>query len=103
MKISKWLNHAIARLKIYLAGERNHVVLAHGEHLDVLYNNQLIVTLVKDRLVDKVLDILLVSLGEEQHGLSIAIWRGKQTLTVRVLSEALKDGAHCAGQLLLTF
>ena len=95
------VNHAIARLKTYLAGERNHVVLAHGEHFNVLYDNQLIVTLVENSFVDEIFDVLLVAFSEEEHGLCVAVWSGEETFAVWVLSEAFEDGAHCASELLL--
>lgn len=90
-------------MRVYLAGEWDHVVLAHGEHLDILHDDELVVALVEDSFVDEVLNVLLVSLGEEEHSLCVAVWSGKETLTVWVLSQALKDSAHSTSQLLLAF
>ena len=93
----------ISEMRAYLAGEWNHVVLAHGEDLDILYDDKLVVALVEDSFVDEILDVLLVALGKEEHGLCVAVWSGKETLTIWVLSQALKDSAHSTGQLLLAF
>lgn len=89
-------------MRAYLAGKWDHVVLAHGEDLDVLHDDELVVALVEDGFVDKVLHVLLVSLGEEEHGLCVAVWGGKETLTVWILSQALENSAHSTSQLLLT-
>lgn len=93
----------MSEMRVYLAGEWDHVVLAHGEHLDILYDDELVVTFVEDSFVDEVLDVLLVSLGEEEHGLCVAVWSGKETLTVWVLPQALEDSSHSTSQLLLAF
>ena len=69
-------------------------MLAHAEDLDILDNDHLAVPLVEDGVVDNVLDVLLVALGEEHEGLGVALGGGQEALPVRVLSDALEDGAN---------
>jgi hypothetical protein len=84
----------------YLAHERDQMVLAQGEDLNVLHYNHLVVVLVEDSAINDVSQILLVALGEEQQGLRIALRCVQQPLTVRVLAQALQHSAYSAGQLL---
>lgn len=93
----------ISEMEVYLAGEWNHVVFAHGEHLDVFYDDELVMALVEDSFVDEVLDVLLVALGKEKHSFCVAVWSGEETLAVWVLSQTLEDSAHSTSQLLLAF
>ena len=93
----------VSEMRVYLAGEWDHVVLAHGENLDILHNDELVVALVEDSFVDEVLDVLLVPLSEKEHGLCVAVWSSKEPLTVWVLSQALEDSSHSTSQLLLAF
>lgn len=56
--------------------------------------------LVEDSAIDDVAEVLLVTLGEEQHGLGIALRCIQQTLTVRVLAEAFEHRPHSTRELL---
>jgi hypothetical protein len=58
--------------RTYLSGEGNEMVFAHAENLDILHNDHFIVPLMEDGVVHDILDILLVSLGEEQQCLGIS-------------------------------
>lgn len=74
-----------------LACERHQVVLAEREDFNVLHNDKLVVPLVENRIIDNRLDVLLVPLREEQHGLRISIRRPEQALAIRVLTDALEN------------
>lgn len=57
-------------------------------NLNVLDNDQLPVTLVEQRIIHNVLDVLLVALCEVEHGFGVAIGRRQDALTIRVLTDA---------------
>lgn len=94
---------------VHTAGERDEVVLAHGEDLDILHDNyffpsaqaslgccagaghtELVVVFLKNGIVDNLLKVLLIPLREVQHRLRIAQRRIAQTLTVGVLANTLQ-------------
>ena len=66
------------------------------EDLYVFYHHQLVMVLVEDGLVDQVSDVLLISFGEEEHGLRIPLRRAEKTLTLRIFSDAFQYRFHCA-------
>jgi hypothetical protein len=83
-----------------LASKGHEMVFAEGKDFNVFDDDQLVVVFVEDGAVDNVAQVLLVTLGEEEHGLGIALGRAQQPFALRVLADALEDGLHGAGQLL---
>src|SRR5690625_1755517 len=83
----------------YLADKGHEVVLAEAVDLNVLDNDHLVVALVEEGVVDNVLDVDLVALCEEEEGLGVARGRVEEALAVRVLADALEEGAHGAAHL----
>jgi hypothetical protein len=75
------------------------MVLAHGEDLNVFYNDQLIVVLVEDGAIDDAIEVFLVALCEKQHCLCIALRGLQKSFSVGVFSNALQNGSHSLGQL----
>ena len=75
------------------------MVLAQRENFNVLDDDQLVMILVEDGAVDNLAQVLLISLCEKQQRLCVAIRCVQQPLPVWVLSNALEDGSHGAGQL----
>ena len=69
-------------------------MLAQREDLDILHNNELVVVLMEDSTIDNVTHVLLVSFGEEEHGLCISIRRITQSFALRVFSYAFKNSLH---------
>lgn len=73
-------------------------MLAHAEDLNVLHDDHLVVALSEYGAIDDVPDVLLVALGEEQHGLRVPFGSGQQSLSVGVFAHAFQDrpdrGAH---------
>lgn len=65
----------------------------------VLDDNHFIVALVEEGIVDEVIDIDLVALCEEEHGLGVAGGGVEEALAVRVLADALEEGADGAAHL----
>lgn len=57
-------------------------------------------SLVEERVVDNILDIDLVALGQKQQRLRIPRRRGQQALAVAVLAHALEQRPHGAAHLL---
>ena len=84
----------------YLSSEWNHVVFAKRENVDILDNDQLVVVLVEDGAVDQVPNVLLIALGEVEHGLGISLWGLAKTFSLGILSDTFKNGPDSSGQLL---
>lgn len=76
------------------------MVLAQGEHLDVLDNHKLIVILMEYCTVDQISYIFFVPLGEKHQSFGISLWRLEQAFPLRIFSNALKDSPHGARELL---
>lgn len=97
-------NHCVAGnvANVHLARERNQVVLAHGEDLDVLDDNHLVVALLENGPVDNVAHVFLVALGQEEHRLGVPLGSGEETFAVRVFAEAFEEGADGALHLVET-
>lgn len=76
------------------------MVLAEAVDLNVLDNDHFVVALVKEGVVDKVLDVDVVALCEEEQGLGVARRRVEEALAVGVLADALEQGAHGAAHAL---
>lgn len=77
-------------------------MLAKRENLDILQKNQLIMSLIENRIVDNILDVLLIPLREEQHSLRISLWGPEKTLTIGVLTKTLENCANSSRNLCLT-
>lgn len=76
------------------------MVLAEREDLDILHNDQLVMVLLEDGAVHQIPDILLIALGEEEHGFGVALWSTPQPLPLRILPYAFQDSRDCALQFL---
>lgn len=76
------------------------MVLAKRKNVNVLDNDQLVMVLVEDGAVDQVPNVLLVALGEVQHGLGISLGGLTKTFSLGVLSDTFKNGSDSSGQLL---
>ena len=70
-------------------------MLTQRENLNVLDYDQLIVIFMEHCPVDQVAHVLLVPLGEKEHGSRVPLRRTAQPLALRVLTEALENGAYC--------
>lgn len=84
----------------HLASERNKMMLAKTEDLNVLDNDELIMILVEDSAVNNVPQVLLVALGKVHHSFGITFGGSMKTLSFWVLSNALEQSADCSGELL---
>lgn len=97
-------NHGVAGdvADMHLAREGHQVVLAHAKDLNVLDDHHFVMALLEDGPVDDVAHVLLVALGEIEHGLGVTLGRGEETLTVGVFAEAFEKGADGALHLVQT-
>lgn len=84
---------------VHFARERDEVVLAHGEDLDVLDDDELVVVFGEDGVVDDRLQVFLVAFGEVEHGFCVARWRVEEALAVGVFTDAFEDRTDAAGRL----
>ena len=88
---------------VYLAEERQHVVLAQAEHLNVFNDDHLVVIDIKKRAAQHLLGILVVSLGKKLERLGVALRRLQQAFALSVFAHAHQHLAHellkrCAGK-----
>ena len=81
-----------------LTEEREHVVLAHREEVDVLDDDHLVVFLLKKRVGKHLFRILGVAAGERLHGLCHAHWCFDESLTLRVFAQQSKYVFIVVGQ-----
>ena len=72
------------------------MVLAKRKELNVFHDYHPIVVFVKQGTVDDGAQVLFVTLCKEEHGLRIALWGIKQTLSVGVLAHAFQDRPYSA-------
>jgi hypothetical protein len=56
----------------------------------------------KNRIIDNVANILLITLRETQHSIRVSFWRAEQALTRRIFSNAFENRANRAGDLCKT-
>lgn len=77
-----------------LAGERNKMVLAEREDVDVTDNDHLLVILGEDSVVDDVHETLLVSLRHPHERLGVTLRSAEEALTVGVLADTLKNSSE---------
>ena len=73
---------------VHLAVERQHVVLAQAEELDVLHHHHLVVLHVVQRAVQDIFDVHLVAAGQKAQRLVDALRRAQQAIALRVLAQA---------------
>src|ERR1039458_6189710 len=76
---------------MHLTEEGQHMMLAEREDLDVLYDDHLVVVLVKERTAQDFGRILAVALGEEAHRLLDALRRGLQAVAAGVFAQAAQN------------
>ena len=76
------------------------MMLAQGEYINILDNNQFIMVLMEDRAVDKVPHVLLVSLGKVEHSFRIPVRCFSETLPIGVFTKTFKDCPHSPRELL---
>ena len=76
---------------VHLAVERQHVVLAHGEEVDVADDDHLVVFLLEEGVGEHLVRVLRVATGEDLHGLGHAHGGLLQALSVSILAEQGED------------
>ena len=67
---------------VNLAKERQHVVLAEAEHLDVFDDHHLVITDGEQRLFQQGVRIFFVALGKELEGAVNAIWGADEAFAI---------------------
>lgn len=72
------------------------MMFAQGEDLDIFDNDQLIVIFVKHGPIHQITDVLLVALGEEEHGFGISFWRTSKSFPIWIFAYTLEDRLDCA-------
>lgn len=72
------------------------MVLAETLNLNVLDNDHFVMALVEEGPVDEVVNVYLVALCEEEQSLCVARGGVDEALAVRVLADALEQGADGA-------
>src|SRR5690348_10199558 len=86
----------------YLASKGHHVVLTQRKNVNVLHSDQLIVVLVEHCAIDQVPHILLITLGEVEHGLGISLWSLAETLALWILTNTFQDRPYRSREFLNT-
>jgi hypothetical protein len=84
----------------YLAIERDEMVLAETEELDILDNDHLVVTFAEDCSINDVFNAVLVALGEGQQCLGVTRGCVEQSFAIRVFANTLEEGSYGATHLL---
>lgn len=75
-------------------------MFAETEDLNIFDDDQLIVSLVEDRIIHDILYILLISLRKEQHSFGVSFRRTQESLTIRIFADAFEDRSDGASELL---
>jgi hypothetical protein len=83
----------------YLSREWDQMMLAEGEDLNVLDDNELIVIFMEDGAIDNVSEVLLIALGKEEHSLGVPLGRLEDTLSVRIFTHTFENSPDSAGEL----
>ena len=65
---------------MHLPEERQHVVFAEAEHLDIFDDDHLVIAHREESAFEQSFGIFLVSLGEIIHGFMDALGRGREAL-----------------------
>src|SRR5262249_21224330 len=79
------------------AKERQQVMLAQTEKLNVLHHHHLVVGDAEGSTIEDVVDVLVIAAGQELQGLLEALRRLPQALAVGVFADELDDLRHVAG------
>src|ERR1700674_2632484 len=79
------------------AKERQQVVFAEAEELDVLHNDHFVVGHAEGRTVQYMIQVLVVAAGQKLQSLLKTLRCLAQTFAIRILSDYLDDFAHVAG------
>src|ERR1039458_8161205 len=73
---------------VHLAVERQHVVLAQAEELDVPHHHHFVVLHLVQRSIQNLLDVHSKTAGQEAQGLVHTLGRTRQAIALRVLAQA---------------
>ena len=82
---------------VHLAEERQQVVLAHAEELDVLHDHHLVVLHVEQSPVDDLVDVHRVAAGEELQRPLGAQRRAHQAFALGIFTQLAEDFPHRCG------
>src|SRR6266436_6199506 len=82
-----------------LAEKRQQVVFAKAKELDVLHDDHLVVGHAERRAIQYMIQVLVVTAGQEFEGLLEAFRRFSQALAIGVLADKLDDLAHVTSDL----
>src|SRR6266850_4535775 len=80
-----------------LAEEREQVVFAEAEELNIFHDDHLVVGDAEGGAVEKVVNVLMIATGEKLEGLFEALRGLAQSLAIRVFANQFDDFAHMAG------
>src|SRR5271165_4244022 len=72
---------------VHFAEERQDMVLAKAEHLNVLYDHHLVVIHAKESTPQDLLGIFPVAFGEVLQRLPVTLWSLRQSLAIRLFSQ----------------
>ena len=78
----------------YLSSKWHHVMFTQTENLYILNNYELIVPLMEDSFVDNVSNVLLVTLGKEEHCSCVTLWCPKQSFAFRILTYTFENSTN---------
>lgn len=76
------------------------MVFAQREDIDILYNDQLIVVLMKNSSIDQISHVLFIAFCEVEHGLCISLGSFPETLSFWILPDTFENGLHSSGEFL---
>ncbi len=80
--------------------KRQHMMLAHGEELDVAHDDDFVGGFMEEGLADDFVDVATVAAGEEVHGLGVTFWGVEQAFALGVFSEEHEVVPHVFHELL---
>ncbi len=80
-----------------LAKERQQVVFAETEELDILHDDHLVVSHAKRRAVQNMIQVLMITAGQVLERFLEALRRLAQPFAIRIFPDNLYDLAHVAG------
>src|ERR1700721_3201788 len=76
---------------VYLAKKRQHVVLAERKHLYIFHDDHLVVVHIKERAAQDFAGVFLITLRQKCQGFFYTLWRRKQSIALRVFSNATQN------------
>src|SRR5260370_12022310 len=79
--------------------ERQQVVFAETEELDILHDDHLVVSHAKRRAVQNMIQVLMITAGQVLERFLEALRRLAQPFAIRIFPDNLYDLAHVAGDL----